>query len=357
MKRMIFGMVAIIACINIDGMRGNVQRNGLVASVFNQLQKLENGQIVRCKEITPMKVCNFTDPLDGMPFTIYSLFNPQVYDTNFGEKCSNRDILNFSGFSFAEIIGSFIQILQNKLSARIGRWSGEYQTRYKRLQCIEGSDDEDLIDPYYAKIFVDNEYFNFSLDYDGRSDQPGNCVIRKSIHPQYLRRSIRYDSHEQQEKALEWQYIEPKSKLETLVLAAEIARRKVCDGDKKDIYNDLPIWCSIVMAQTLDKRPYEYGIFSGDKDKRSKGIQNIIIKFMCKHNLQNERDVIESVSMLIEKGFPANSESCTDGSDTDMSGTLTLMLTDPYADQFDEYDENPLNPTMPGHHDHLFRNG
>ena len=32
-------------------------------------------------------------------------------------------------------------------------------------------------------------------------------------------------------------------------------------------------------------------------------------------------------------------------------------LTDPYADVFDEYDENPLNPTMPGHHDFLFRPG
>ena len=32
-------------------------------------------------------------------------------------------------------------------------------------------------------------------------------------------------------------------------------------------------------------------------------------------------------------------------------------LKDPCVDVFDEYDETPLNPTMPGHHDHLFRDG
>lgn len=351
MKKMMFVVLSVVFT-NAEGM--NLEPTQ-IEGVYRELQVLENEKIVRCKEITPIDVSDFTVPLDGIPLTIYSLFNTQVYNCEFHEICCTRCVLDFSKFSFAEIVGSFIQILQNKLSARTGRWSGKYQTKYKRLQCIEGSDDEDSIDPYYAKIRFQNECYNFSLNYDGssRSYQPGNCVVRQSRNEQYYRREVPRAIGS--ERAKEWAKIDQGSSLEMLVLAAEVARRKVHDGEKKDEYADLPIWCAIVMAQTLDKRPYEYGIFSGDKDKRSKGIQNIIIKFMRKHKLQNEMDVAESVSMLIENGFPANSESCTDGSDTDMSGTLTLRLTDPYADQFDEYDENPLNPTMPGHHDHLFR--
>ncbi len=311
MKRTIFVVTAIIACVNIYGMgTKSVQQSSLINNVYEQLQKLENTQIELCKEITPMEVCNFTDPLYGIPLTIFSLFNPQIYDTSFDEKCGNRCILDFSKFSFAEVVGSFIQILQSKLSARIGRRAGKYNTKYKPLQRIEGSDDEDSIDPYYVKILADNEYFNFSLDYNGNSDQPGNCVIRKSIHPQYRsNQDLRQNLNEKQEKALEWKYIKSKSKLETFVLATEIARRKVCDGEKKDKYKDLPIWCAIVMAQALDKQPYKYKIFSGNK--RLDGIKSIIDEFMCKHNLQNESDVIEKVTILIRNGFPVDNESCT----------------------------------------------
>jgi len=42
-------------------------------------------------------------------------------------------------------------------------------------------------------------------------------------------------------------------------------------------------------------------------------------------------------------------------SEQELENAIDCTLTDPYANVFDEYDKNPLNPTMPGHHDHFFR--
>lgn len=296
MKKIVFGLIISMVSFFTWGM----EQEKRMSEIYNELQKLEDKMQNRLQVLSP-DLESFIAPLES-DLSISLLFdaekaegerevevNSNSLQGRFDALCIERPVLDFSSFSFKETVIALTLILQSKLDARIGKWNGCYRTEYCKFQYVDDSDDEQdlqhqhfgesFLDPYYAKIRIKNEYFNFSLDYNGFSDQPGNCVIRQSRHKQYYKRDAP-TTIEKREKAKEWKEIKKDSLLEKLLLAVEVARRKVHDGVKKDRYFSLPIWCAIVIAQDLsEKRPYEYGIFSGSQQDRENGTKFIIASF------------------------------------------------------------------------------
>jgi hypothetical protein len=272
-----------------------------VNTVYKLLQDLELKKVQECS--CPTVIDDFVAPLTRFPKCISSLFNEYVYIDDFDEKCAHRPVLDFSEFSFKEIMASFIEILQSKLNSR----GKEYITRYAEFQDVDDSDDEDTlnpwrkhlkgqpigelrIDPYYTKILMNGRYYNFSLCYDGNSKQPGNCVLRESPNAQYRLprhyeptwKSSRPRTHY---TTKEWRNVPKGSDLEKLLFAVEIARRNVVDDSKKDDYVDLPVWCAIAIRKHLEKRgitelPDWSSCFSGRYGSRERTINSLIERYI-----------------------------------------------------------------------------
>jgi hypothetical protein len=224
------------------------------------------------------------------------------YGNNFDEICASRPVLDFSGFSFKELVGNFIKILQNKLDSR----GNEYRTQFTRFQNIDSSDDENnfnerhvgenYIDPYYTKILMNGKHYNFSLCYNGISDQPGNCVIRESSHSRYFINSAgtRRISHPTEE----WLAVTAGTGLEKLLLAAEVARRKVIDHFREvsDKFSDLPVWCVIAISRSLNVPCIS--CFAGNC--RENAARNIITQYRRKYSEMTEDDIVQNVEILVD---------------------------------------------------------
>ena len=192
--------------------------------------------------------------------------------------------LNFKNLSFEESVGNMLSILQTKLNC-IG---DIYQP--KHVDIIDGSNDEKYADPYYANICMDYEqkqYYHFTLNYSGLSQyakQPGNSLIRQSV-----------PWGEDYSK-----YLQKNEDLKDLLLALEVARRKVIDNDikLKDEYADLPIYCASAMIidlinnRKIDEREFwikngNYHMYSDTKEIRESSIKNIIRQYLTVYKINN----------------------------------------------------------------------
>ncbi len=193
----------------------------------------------------------------------------------------NKPIVDLTNASFQEIIATFVDILQSKLDRR--SVDTNYTTNYNKS--LRNSFDEKSCDSMYTKIRVNTEYFNFTLNYNGNSNQVGNNLLRESSHENYTITPQRNAINEP--KALSWaDYEQMSHPLKRLLLADEIARRKVVDTPNKlDLYHLLPVWAAIAIAENLIQSrklkpkdyypPYSrYHFFSGEN--REQAIKELI---------------------------------------------------------------------------------
>lgn len=223
----------------------------------------------------------------------------ETENINFRYARKQAGLLKFGKINFYQRISNMQSILQTKLNCR----GNIYKTYNKQ---IENSDDEESADPYFTNLHMSwDNFFHFTLNYSGSqtSMQPGNSAIRESIPYNAKNRFslCRNYSLEQYEE-----HLKNNSELKKLLLALEVARRKVVDNHKnlKDPYCDLPIFCASIMAielmknkQILDEdfwvRSLKYHIYSGEKEDRERGIKNIIRKYIEVNNIKTLDQLIK----------------------------------------------------------------
>lgn len=209
--------------------------------------------------------------------------------------------LNFQDIGFNEVVGNMISILQTKLDC-IG---DIYQPQW--IQNIENSEDEETADPYYANICMDyknKNYYHFTLNYSGQSEsakQPGNSVIRQSV-PWGKKNRMSYSINYSKEDY--FNFMQNNEDLKDLLLALEVARRKVTDKgvNLKDEYYDLPLYSASMMAIELVNankiaesdfwiKGGKYHMYSGTKTDREEGIKNIINRYVEVYKINNPQQL------------------------------------------------------------------
>ena len=288
-------------------------RDKIVPYYQEQLERWQNTFALLFDPGCPIaqNVASYLDPIckDGLP----ELFDPDYENSREDFREADRKV-NFSSASMLDIISSFYRILQCKVDNR----DKEYETNYIGvISNIRTTEHETYIDPYFLEIFVGKNLYHFCLDYNGdeRSDQPGNCEIRRVI--------INKETGKESPFAAEYwsSYAElNKSRmfLFNLLLCSEVSRRKVMDpkrGDFKDRFCDLPILGTIVIGlelmndQIINKDDFfvtgkKYCCFSNtyrNYMEREEHIKNLLEKFVEYKNFQTVNQFRKEVRRLYQQ--------------------------------------------------------
>lgn len=265
-------------------------------------------------------VSEYLDPIckDGLS----ELFDPDYENSRIDFRNADRNI-NFSSASMLDIISSFYQILQCKVDNR----DEEYKTNYiGNIGTIEKTEREMYIDPYFLEIFVGEELYHFCLDYNGdeRSDQPGNCEIRRVIIDKETGKESPFAAEYWSSYA---QLNKTRKFLFNLLLCLEVSRRKIEDPERfsvfekddgtklkipgfKDIYCNLPILGAIVIGlelmndQIIGMEEFfvttgKYYCFSGTD--REEPIKNLLQTYCYYKNFQTVDQFLEEIQRLYEQ--------------------------------------------------------
>lgn len=263
-------------------------------------------------------VSEYLEPIhkDGLT----ELFDPDYENSRIDFRNADRNI-NFSNASMLDIISSFYRILQCKVNSR----DDEYVTKYiGDISTIKTTEQETHIDPYFLEISIGRNLYHFCLDYNGaeRSDQPGNCVIRKVLIG---------NGKESPFVAEYWSSYADLNKsrkfLFNLLLCLEVSRRKIEDPERfsvfekddgtklkipgfKDIYCNLPILGAIVIGlelmndQIIGMEEFfvstgKYYCFSGTD--REEPIKNLLQTYCYYKNFQTVDQFLEEIQRLYEQ--------------------------------------------------------
>ncbi len=213
--------------------------------------------------------------------------------------------LKFSRFSINKIISSFKAILQTKLDLRITK-PNRYRTQYVRQ--IDNSEDEEEADPYSTWINSgQNQFFHLTLNYDGgeNAKQPGNCLLRQSGAHKYEYISLSGLGYSEDD----YNYLKDDFEQRSLLLALEVARRKVFDPGRqvdKDEHRDLPIFYATQMAlQLMDYDKIDesefwikgkwFHIYTGPKLDREIGIKRILFEYLKSFEIENLNELMSII--------------------------------------------------------------
>lgn len=171
------------------------------------------------------------------------------------DKEKSREAIDFTGLSFEQKIANLVSLHQNAVDNKLYNINQNGNRRN-----MPDSDTEEEVCGYYIKIkMAEKAHFNDSLCYNGSktSHQPGDNQIRQTFCEVC-------DGNAKKRKVLKAKNparvtfstgsvssLQTNIHLRELLLANEVARRKIVDGIKKDEFSDLPIFYAVTMAKKL----------------------------------------------------------------------------------------------------------